>query len=127
VKEPIQSARERLDLPAIAPWRHLDARAGFEVLFLRHESDRYHRDGHATAVEEGEAWAIRYALVLDSSWATRSAQIVGRSALGEHESDSKTTGPAGGESTVSRCPTQRMHRRRSRGLSMHGTRSPSIG
>jgi uncharacterized protein len=84
-RAPIQSAPRRVDLPASAAWRHLDARVGFEVLFLRQEDDRYHLDGYATAVEEGEPWGIRYTLVLDSNWATRSAHIVGRSALGEHE------------------------------------------
>jgi uncharacterized protein len=74
---------EKADLTAA--WRHLDARVGFEVLFLRHENNRYQLDGHATAVEEGKAWGIRYALTLDSSWATRSVHVVGRSALGEHE------------------------------------------
>ena len=71
--------------PATAAWRHLSSRVGFEVVFLLHENDRYHLNGHVTAVEEGEAWAIRYTLVLDSNWATRFAHIVGRSALGEHE------------------------------------------
>jgi uncharacterized protein len=84
-KAPTASAPEPVDLPATAAWRHLDARVGFEVLFLRHENDRYHLEGHATAVEEGEAWGIRYELTLDSNWATCSAHIVGRSALGEHE------------------------------------------
>jgi uncharacterized protein len=84
-RAPIPSAPKRVDLPATAAWRHQDARIGFEVLFLRHQSDRYHLDGYVAAVEEGEPWGIRYALVLDSSWATRSAHIVGRSALGEHE------------------------------------------
>src|SRR5262249_34150119 len=81
---PIQSASKRVALPATAAWRHLDARVGFEVLFLRHENDRYHLDGYATAVEQGEPWGIRYTLVLESNWATRSAHIVGRSAVGEH-------------------------------------------
>jgi len=84
-RAPIRSAPKRIELPATAAWRHLDARAGFEVLFLRHENDRYHLDGYVTAVEEVEPWAIRYSLVLDSGWATRSAHIVGRSPLGEHE------------------------------------------
>jgi uncharacterized protein len=74
-----------VDLPAAAAWRHLDARAGFEVLFPGRESDGYRLDGYATAVEEGEVWSIRYALTLDTSWATRSAEIVGRSTKGAHE------------------------------------------
>src|SRR4029450_7953368 len=84
-RAPIPSAPKRVDLPATAAWRHQDARIGFEVLFLRHQSDRYHPGGYVAAVEEGEPWGIRYALVLDSSWATRSAHIVGRSSLGGHE------------------------------------------
>src|SRR5262249_14814578 len=84
-KTPIQSAPKRFELPATAAWRHPDARVGFEVVFLRHESDRYHLDGYVTAVEEGESWSLRYTLVLDSNWVTRSAHIVGRSALGETE------------------------------------------
>lgn len=74
-----------IDLPATAAWRHLDVRAGFEVLFPRRKPDGYHLEGHSTGVEGGEAWGIRYALTLDTSWATRSAHIVGRSALGAHE------------------------------------------
>ena len=72
-------------LPASAAWRHLDARAGFEVLFPRRETDGYHFEGHATAVEETRAWGVRYVLAVDESWATRSAHIVGRSALGVNE------------------------------------------
>jgi hypothetical protein len=87
-KDPIGSftaAREHADLPATAAWRHLDARAGFEVVFLFRESDRYGLNGHVTAVEEGEAWAVHYTLMLDSNWATRFAHIVARSALGERD------------------------------------------
>jgi uncharacterized protein len=72
-------------LPASAAWRHLDARVGFEVLFLRREPDGYRFEGHATAVEDGEAWAVRYAVTVDTSWTTRVAHIVGRSASGDHE------------------------------------------
>ena len=36
-------------------------------------------------MEDGQAWGIRYALAIDASWATRSAHIVGRSALGVNE------------------------------------------
>jgi uncharacterized protein len=84
-RAPIPSAPKRVDLPATAAWRHHDARIGFEVLFLRHQSDRHRLDGYVTAVEEGEPWGIRYTLLLDSNWATRSAHIIGRSALGQHD------------------------------------------
>jgi hypothetical protein len=73
------------ELPAAAAWCHLDVRVGFEVLFPRREGDGYHLEGHSTGVENGAAWGIRYTLTLDSSWTTRSAHIVGRSAAGAHE------------------------------------------
>jgi hypothetical protein len=82
---PVWSVRERVDLPAIAAWRHLDTRSGFEVLFLSSEADGYRLEGFTAAVEEEEAWAVHYALTLDSSWATSSAHIMGRSVLGEHD------------------------------------------
>ena len=82
---PVRSPRERVDLPSTAAWRHLDARTGFEVLFLSRESDGYHLEGYTAAVEEEEAWAVRYALTLDLNWATSAAHIIGRSALGEHD------------------------------------------
>jgi hypothetical protein len=74
-----------IELPATAAWRHLNARTGFEVLFVRRTSDGYQFEGHSTAVQAGEAWGIRYSLTLDASWATRSVHVVGRSALGRHQ------------------------------------------
>ena len=72
-------------LPSTAAWRHLDARLGFEVLFIRHERGCLRLEGHSTAVEEDEAWAIRYELTLDERWVTRSAHVVARSVLGVQE------------------------------------------
>src|SRR5262245_39370657 len=72
-------------VPTMAAWRHLDARDGFEVLFMRREPDRFHLDGYSTALQEGEAWGIRYTLTLDGDWVTRSAHVAGRSSLGERE------------------------------------------
>jgi hypothetical protein len=73
------------ELPASAAWRHHDARVGFEVLFARFDAEGVRLDGHSTAVEEGVAWGVRYTLVLDPDWRTRSAHVVGRSSLGQHE------------------------------------------
>src|SRR5262245_3595206 len=73
------------ELPAMAAWRHRGARVGFQVLFLRRERGWYQLDGYSTAVQEGEAWGIRYALTLDDRWVTRSAHVVGQSDLGAHE------------------------------------------
>ncbi len=84
-----------VDLPATAAWRHLDARDGFEVVFLRRESGGYHVEGHATAVEEGEAWGVRYAITLDRSWTTRSARVTGRSSTGDHEVRLEADGAGG--------------------------------
>ena len=70
------------ELPAAAAWRLLDAHAGFEVLFPR---DRCRVEGQSTGVEEGEAWALRYAIALYDGGATRSAHVTGLSAAGEHE------------------------------------------
>jgi hypothetical protein len=73
------------ELPSSAAWRHRDARLGFEVLFTRPERGCLRLEGHSTAVEEDEAWAIRYDLTLDERWVTRSAHVVARSVLGVHE------------------------------------------
>lgn len=68
-----------------ASWRHLDAREGFEVVFLEEEPDGCRIAGHSTAVEEGLTWGVRYAIELGPGWATRSARIVSLSAAGERE------------------------------------------
>jgi hypothetical protein len=74
-----------LDLPPVAAWQHRGARDGFEVVFMRSGPDGHRVEGHATAVEDGESWAIRYAIVLAPNWITRSAHVVGRSASGQRE------------------------------------------
>ena len=69
----------------MAAWRHLGVREGFEVVFLRREGDGYRLDGQSTALDEGEAWGVRYAVTLDAGWATRSAVVVGLSGSGSYE------------------------------------------
>jgi uncharacterized protein len=71
-----------VDLPASAAWRHLDARVGFEVAFLLSGRDGYRIEGHSTAVEEGVAWGVRYAITVDPRWRMCSAHVVGLSELG---------------------------------------------
>lgn len=73
------------DLPQVAAWRHVDAREGFEVLFLGREGDGYRLEGHSTGLERDEAWAVRYSVVLDAAWTTRSAHVSGRLQSGAHE------------------------------------------
>jgi uncharacterized protein len=73
------------DPPQSAAWRHHDARIGFEVVFLADGDDGYRVDGHTTAVEAGEAWAVEYVIALDRNWVTQSARVRGRSARGHRE------------------------------------------
>ena len=74
-----------LDPPRFAAWRHRDARDGFEVMFPRPVGDGYRIDGQTAAVEDGEAWAVEYAISLDEHWMTRSAHVIAQSAGGRRE------------------------------------------
>jgi hypothetical protein len=76
---------ETTSLPRTAAWRHRDAREGFEVVFFRELEDGYRCDGEVAAVEEGDTWAVRYTLVLDRGWTTRSAQVTSTLAGGTRE------------------------------------------
>ena len=73
------------ELPAFAAWRHLDAREGFEVVFLHSGPEGHRLEGHTAAVEDGEAWSVQYSIFLDAKWVTQTAQVVGRSATGRRE------------------------------------------
>lgn len=83
------------DLPAVAAFRHVDTREGFEVLFLQEDAGGFRFDGHSAGLEDGEAWAIRYSILVDEAWTTRSAHVVGRSSTGEHEVRLETDGAGG--------------------------------
>ena len=83
------------ELPATAAWRHVEARDGFEVLHPRPDGDGYRFDGHSTAVEDGEAWAVSYSLSVDPAWVTRSAWVVTRTASGERETTLEADGSGG--------------------------------
>jgi len=72
-------------LPPFAAWRHRDARAGFEVVFLGPGPEGHHLEGHTAAVEDGQPWAVRYSIVIDASWTTRRAHVIGQSGSGHHE------------------------------------------
>ncbi len=72
-------------VPGGAAWRHRDAREGFESVFLRADRSGYRLEGHTAAVEEGQAWAVRYVIALDEHWTTRTARVWGWSLKGEHE------------------------------------------
>jgi len=61
--------------PGSAAWQHQTARTGFEVVFLRSARDAIYAEGATTAVEEGEAWFVEYAIELDGKWRTRRAHV----------------------------------------------------
>jgi uncharacterized protein len=73
------------DPPPQAAWQHRGARSGFEVVFARASGDRLHLDGETAAVEDGAAWAVRYAIELSRDSATRRALVSARTAAGSRE------------------------------------------
>ena len=60
------------DPPTQVAWRHKDLREGFEVVFIE---PRWTVEGATTAVEDGEAFAVQYAIDLSPDWITRSARV----------------------------------------------------
>lgn len=71
--------------PITAAWRHLGARDGLEVVFIRAHPGGHDIEGHVTAVEGGQAWAVDYSISATADWVTRSVRVGARSAAGEHE------------------------------------------
>ena len=69
-------------MPATAAWRHRGARSGFEVVYFSARGDGCRIEGWTTAIEDGATWAVEYLIDADAAWATRRAQIRGRSAEG---------------------------------------------
>lgn len=59
------------DLPPFAAWRFVDAVDGFEVMYA--EPGRLR--GHTSAVENGEAYAVAYEIMLDDQWRTREVRV----------------------------------------------------
>jgi hypothetical protein len=73
-------------LPAHAAWRHRDARDGFEVVFLSSDASGHRIEGHTSAVEAGDSWAVHYDILVGPDWVTRSARVAGHSsAAGRRE------------------------------------------
>jgi uncharacterized protein len=73
------------ELPSAAAWRHRDARQGFESTFLASDRSGYQLEGHTSAVEQGQVWAVSYKISLDPQWHTRGAVVRGRSTSGDRE------------------------------------------
>jgi hypothetical protein len=62
--------------PAVAAWRHVGAREGFEVTSFKQTADGWLVRGTTAAVEGTDAWAVRYEITVSQDWLTRSAHIV---------------------------------------------------
>jgi uncharacterized protein len=71
--------------PAAATWRHLGAREGFEALFPVRSVGGWRLEGWTAALEEGRAWGVRYAIVLDDEGRTREARVECRHEGGSHD------------------------------------------
>jgi hypothetical protein len=80
------------DPPSTAAWQHRDARDGFEVVFLHRAASGYRFEGHASAVEDDQAWAVQYSIVVNDEWRTQSARVAGRSETGARELTVETSG-----------------------------------
>jgi hypothetical protein len=79
-------------LPVAAGWRHIDAREGFEVLFIdRHESG-WSFSGRTAAIEADEVWTVGYVIDVDLAWRTLGARITGRSVDGERSLEISSDG-----------------------------------
>lgn len=74
-------------------WRHVTAREGFEVAFVRTDADETVVDGQVAACEAGAAWGVRYRIVLDEAWRTRTASVNSVSAAGSVELELETVSP----------------------------------
>ena len=74
-----------IDPPPFAAWRHVDARDGFEVVFIERTGDGWRVEGHTAAVEEGEPSSVDYVIDLDAGWRTRHAVVTNHSRLGHAE------------------------------------------
>jgi uncharacterized protein len=81
--------------PPVAAWRHRDAREGFEAVFIEVSGGGVLVEGYATAVEEGEVWAIEYRIAADEHWKARSARVRGRGAAGANELVLESDGAGG--------------------------------
>src|SRR4051794_12255715 len=71
--------------PPRAAWRHQGARDGFEVAFLGSNGSGVAVEGTTSAIEGGEAWVVRYGIVLSAGWSTQHALVENRSSLGSGE------------------------------------------
>jgi uncharacterized protein len=89
-------------LPAFAAWRFVDAVDGFEVVLARSGRLR----GHTSAVEAGQAYAVRYEIALDERWHTREARVASDTVSGPRETVLRSDGE--GRWTVDGVPAPQL-------------------
>ena len=65
-------------------------------MFFDDRDDGIHIEGHTAAVEDGEPFAVRYAIELDHHWRTRWAQVDGQSSHGARSLHLEADGAAAG-------------------------------
>jgi uncharacterized protein len=80
------------ELPSYAAWRHLGSREGFEIASFRRDPDGYRAIGQANAVEDDRAWALRYVITFDETWATKTARITSICGGDDHVLEVSTNG-----------------------------------
>ncbi|MCD4535475.1 putative glycolipid-binding domain-containing protein [Nocardioides sp. cx-169] len=68
-------------LPPFAAWRFLGAVEGFEVVYTAPGELR----GHTSAIEAGQAYAVRYDIRFDEQWRTREVNISTDTVVGPQE------------------------------------------
>jgi uncharacterized protein len=73
------------ELPLTAAWRHEGSREGQEVVSFTTVHGGLRLEGFTAAVEDGHAWVVRYQVVVDERWRTRSARVWARTPSGEHD------------------------------------------
>lgn len=69
--------------PRSAAWRHISARDGFEVTFCESTPDGWRLRGETSAVEQGAAWAVAYAIETGGEWRTRRVEVRLRGVAGD--------------------------------------------
>jgi uncharacterized protein len=73
-------------LPDSGSWRHVTARAGFEVAFFAQQPDGYIVEGTTTAFED-EPWTVGYSLVVGADWVAREGRVTSRTRSGSRQTE----------------------------------------
>jgi hypothetical protein len=86
----------------VAAWRHQESREGFETAWVTEDAGGVRLEGHVTAVDDGVALAVSYAIGLDAGWRTRTAHVASR--WGEGTREVHVEGDGAGAWTVDGVP-----------------------